>query len=228
MHALVAYQIVSLFSMRAISHNSLAARTLPCPTPAALKLGILSALLRRDGPEPAQEHLEWLAPLGVAWRPPERLALTSMTTRMYKSATGNEPLTMTAGVREWVHAATPFGIVLLDVPPEREPLAEYGLSALRALGSADSLVQPLHPPEWVQELPEGFVVLTGANAGQGEVAVVVDDLGSSPSFERVSAYREVGPNHLPRLGEDRRRILVTLPLRATRRSTTGSVLETER
>lgn len=226
MHAIAQYHVASLFSMRALSQNALAARTLVCPTPAALKMGLLSTLLRRDGPDRAQEHLEWLAPLDVAWRPPERLALTTATTRVYKSDAPDKPLTMTAGVREYAHADTPFGIILLDVPDERRDLVEYGLSALRALGTSDSLVQPLGPPEWAANLPEGFVLLTRESDGtSGDVACVVDDLGSAPRFERLSAYREVGTQFIPRLGEDRRRILLTLPLRTVRRSPSGAELE---
>src|SRR5689334_20731425 len=122
MHVVALVHVPTLFSMRQLSANQMAARTLPCPTPAALKLAMLSGLIWRDGEERAQEHLEWLAPLGVAWRPPARAGLTALTVRAWKVTSdderkkGSPPLTMSVGMREYLSFSDSFGLALLDVP----------------------------------------------------------------------------------------------------------------
>ena len=224
MHALVTYSVPSLFSLRMLQANAHAARTLVCPTPAGVNMGLLSTLIRRDGPLRAQEHLDWLAPLGVAWSPPQRLAVTAVTVRIWKDTAG-ETLTSSVGMREYAHLPGTCGLALLDVPDERQADLEYALARLRALGNAESLIQPSAPARWADGVPPDFVILTDDDGGRGGYVCVLDDLGSAPSFERLSVYRPVGRGNLPRLGEERRRLLIRLPLRVARRSTDGYVVE---
>src|SRR5207248_4311942 len=135
---------------------SMAARALVCPTPAALKIAVLSALIWRDGAEAAGAHLAWLAPLGVAFRPSPRAAVSAVTVRVWKSEDPNELRTPTVGLREYVSLSEAFGLALLDVPEDRRAEADHGLTHLAALGTRDSLVQVLGPPDWVDTLPPGF------------------------------------------------------------------------
>jgi hypothetical protein len=224
-HAIVRVHVPTLFSMRQLTANSMAARALVCPTPAALKMAMLSSLIWRDGEAAADDHLAWLAPLGVAFRPPPRAGLSAFTVRVHKSERPDELRTPTVGLREYVSFSQPFGLALLDVPDARRDDASHGLTHLSALGTRDSLVQILQPPEWVDTLPPGFAVLTAESDGPGEVTAVLDDLGPTPSFARLNAYRQPGRATLPRLGEDRRRTIVTLPLRWRRRGADGAELE---
>lgn len=226
MHALVDVHVPSLFSMRQIMANSLAARTLFCPTPASLKIALLSTLIWRDSDALAEEHLRWLAPLGVAWRAPRRAALSAVTVRALKGERSNPEIKSTVGLREYLSFSEPFGLALIDVPGTRHDDAAYGLTRLTSLGTRDSLVQILRPPVWVTELPKDFTPLTSDVGGPGEVTMLIDDLGPSPAFARISAYREPGRATVQRLGEDRRRLLVTLPYRWRRRTSDGAELET--
>lgn len=223
MHAVIRYHVPSLFSARALATNAFSARTLLCPTPAMVKLALLSTLIRRDGASQGQHHLDWLAPLKVAWAPPPVLAVSAATVRGRKEndkakERAKEPLTMFAGLREYVHMDDSFGVALSDVPEERREDLAYGLTHLRALGNAESMVQPLGPVEWIEDLPASFIRLSTPEDGDsGEIAAVLDDLGSAPSFERLSAYRPHGGTSIPRLGEDRVRLLLQLPFRVRRR-----------
>lgn len=234
MFAVIWLHLVSLFSLRAVTTNAFTARTLLCPTPAALKLGLLSHLLERDAVgqeyQQAQEHLEWLAPLKVAWAPPPLLAVSAATMRVWKGDKADESLKSTVGLREYAHYDQPFGLALGPVPPERQADLAWALESLRALGVAESLVQPLAPPLWRDAPPAGFVWLTkGAEEGSGAMtqgeACMLDDLGSAPAFARLSVYRSNDKELVPRLGEDRRRVIVVLPLRQRRYSLNGRVLE---
>lgn len=225
MHALVDFHVVSLFSWRALPVNAFSARTLVCPTPAGVKLALLSQLLWRDGPASGEGHLAWLAPLGVAWRPPSRIVVSTATVHIYKSDKPSGNLEPSVGMREFAHMSEPFGLALLDVPDDRRDDLADALAGIRAFGLAESFVQALGPPIWEDALPPGYTLLTEERAGPGEVSCVLDDLGSAPSFERLSAYRPADPKLLPRLGEDRRRLLRVLPLRERWQGRGARVLE---
>lgn len=225
MYAVASFNVPALFSARMLSTNAFAARTTVCPAPATVKLALLTALLRRDGPSAGQIHLDWLAPLDVAWKPPQRLAVSAVTVRVWKGEQINQALTMSVGYREYVSIDGPFSLAIGPVPDAHQPDADFSLSQLRALGNAESLVQPLRPPTWAQEIPDGFISLTGAPLDSGPFPIVLDDLGPSPSFERLSAFRRPGKDNVPRLGVDRVRTIVRLPLRIIRRSVNSYVLE---
>jgi len=245
MYAYVKFHLVNLFSLRAAPTNAFTARTLPCPTPAALKMALLGRLIERDAPgQPpeaiaalAQRHLDWLAPLRVGWDAPPLLAISAATMTILKDDNGKTPLIRSVGMREYAHFEGPFGLAIGPVvEAERRADLEDALLRLRALGVAESLAQPLAPPEWRAEAPDAVVWLTesappetpvtgatGASRQAGEV-YVLDDLGRAPSFERLSLYRPVEAAYTPRLGLDRRRVIVTLPLRQRRQDLSGRVL----
>jgi hypothetical protein len=244
MYAITEFYLVNLFSLRAAPTNAFTARTLPCPTPAALKLALLAKLIERDAPgldadtiaAQAQARLDWLAPLRVGWLPPQTLTISAVTMTIFKEDNGKTPLIRSVGMREYAHFTESFSIALgpIDDATQRAELAD-ALTRLRALGVAESLIQPAAPPTWRDEEPgasEGFTWLTEeaaagntGNDGPTEgTAYVLDDLGRTPRFERLSLYRPVEAAYTPRLGEDRRRVIVTLPLRQRREDLSGRTL----
>lgn len=238
MYATVEVYLVNLFSLRVATTNAFMARTLPSPTPAALKLALLAKLIERDAPGQtpeaiaalAQRHLNWLAPLRVGWTAPPRLAISAATMTILKEDNGKTPLIRSVGMREYAHFEKPFGLALGPVEAERRADVEGALARLRALGVAESLIQPARPPRWHEDEPAGFTWLTEnvgehADSGLGGEAYVLDDLGRAPRFERLSLYRPIEGTYTPRLGEDRRRVIVTLPLRQRRQDLSGRTLE---
>ncbi len=235
MYAIIDIHVVSLFSFRTLHTNAHSARTLPCPTPAGVKLAILARLLDQPGLQrDPQALLDWLAPLAVWWRPPARLAVSTATVRTYKADGPDRSLTMSRGMREYAHLSDEFGLALGPVPYDQRDLLTAALARIRALGTADSLVQPLGPPRWEDTPPTGFVNLSGTSTtGEAdaprvtgnEVAAVLDDLGPAPDWTRLNVYRPPARATIPRLGEDRVRRIVTLPLRVARWRQAGYVLE---
>jgi hypothetical protein len=248
MYATIHYHLVNLFSLRAAPTNAFTARTLPCPTPATVKLALLAKLIERDAPGQspealatlAQQRLTWLAPLRVGWYAPPLMTISAATMTVLKEDNGKTPLIRSVGMREYAHFNQSFGLTLGPVTDAaRRSDLEDALLRLRALGVAESLVQPLGPPTWSNTAPgvaDGCVGLTesasqsgppdeSAVPRDGGEAYVVDDLGRDPRFDRLSLYRPVDADHTPRLGEDRRGVIVTLPLRQRRQSISGRVLE---
>jgi hypothetical protein len=228
MYAITEFHIVSLFSFRALHANAFAAQTLPCPTPAGIKLALLAKLIERDGIRLAQEHLTWLAPLQVLWRPPDAIAISTATVRVYKSDSPDKPLIGTAGMREYAHAEDVFALAIGLASDDHRDDLSFALSQLRALGNAESLVQPLAPPAWHDTPPAEYVDLTADTVEEvdGGQAVVLDDLGASPSWERLNVYRAHDRTLIPQIGSDRVRRIVILPLDVVRWAEHGYALAT--
>lgn len=226
MYAVTEFHLVGLFSLRTLHTNAFSARTLPCPTPASVKLTLLAKLLERDGDGQAQQALDWLAPLSLWWRAPAVIATSTATVRVYKADARDRRMEFSRGMREYAHMAETFGLALGPVPDERRDDVTFGLGQVRALGIAESIVQPLAPPAWQLEPPAGFVDLTAEanDDGGGGVAVVLDDLGSAPDWRRLNVYRVPDRKQIPRIGADRVRRIVTLPYQVSRWSETGYVL----
>lgn len=253
--ATVEMEIVSLFSLRDPATNAHVARTLLCPSPAAVKMAILSALLRRVGTERGKEdlgvavrnghvapfeatgneHLRWLKNLGIAWRPPPMIAVTEVTTRVLKgdgntmgSATKpGQPFVRTVSMREYAHADHPFALAFIGILAAHWDDFIYAVSCIRHLGTMESLVQPLAPPQRVDKVPEDFVLLTEEHAAGApdSVAQIIDDLGGDPEFQRLSPFSPLGDEFLPRIGFERVRRVIALPLRVMRRTTNGYTVE---
>jgi hypothetical protein len=226
MYAVTEFHIVSLFSFRALHANAFSARTLPCPTPAAVKLTLLAKLLERDGDGGAQEILDWLAPLGVSWRAPRLAAVSSATVRVYKADARDQRLEFSRGMREYVHMAEPFGLAIGPVPADHRADVTFAVGQIRALGNAESLVQPLAPPAWHDAPPEEFISLTDENEVEPEdgVAVVVDDLGEAPAWSRLNVHRVPDRRLIPQIGADRVRRIIVLPYTVRRWGEAGYVL----
>ncbi len=224
-YAVTTFQAVSLLSFRMLHVNAFSARSLPCPTPATVKLALLAKLLERDGADPAPAHLRWLAPLEVWWQPPSAIAISAANVRIYKADAADKPLTPSKGLREYVHFSGPFSLTLGPVPADRTADLAFALGQLRAIGTAESLVQPVAPPVWPTAPPPGAISLTteGSDEERG-FAVVLDDLGSDPSWERLNVYRAPGRRAIPQIGPDRVRRIVTLPLEVVQWRQSGYVL----
>lgn len=241
MYATITFSLVNLFSLRAATTNAFTARTLPCPTPAAVKLALLAKLIERDAPGQsaeeiaagAQRHLDWLAPLRVGWDAPPVLTISAATMTILKEDNGKTPLIRSVGMREYAHFEQSFRLAIGPIIDDarRADLTD-ALLRLRALGVAESLIQPMRPPDWSADTPTGFTWLTesapsgpASPGGQVGEAYVLDDLGRAPSFARLSLYRPIEASATPRLGEDRRRVIVALPLRQRRQNLAGRTLE---
>ena len=132
-------------------------------------------------------------------------------------------------MREYAHTDTPFAVVRGPVSDACRSDLAFALCQLRALGNAESLVQPVRPPDWVDAFPDGFVDLTREVSASDEHGhtVVLDDLGESPSWERLNVYRPHDRKLIPQIGPDRVRRIVALPLEVVHWTETGYALALE-
>jgi len=225
------YQPTALFSLKPAWATSSGGKSLLTPTPYAVKMALLDAACRTAGVESAKEAWPWLRDLVVALRPPERVVITNLFTRILKprrtpAGPGTQhagPLGKTIAFREYVHFDGTLGIALDGEASNLSRLEEW-LFQVNYLGKRGGFVQLLAPPRPVEALPAGYVVVDGAPSrpflAEG-IIQQLDDCDASLTFEKADIYSGKGV----KLGKERVLHHVVLPYRLVRSSKSFSLYE---
>lgn len=218
------YQPTALFSLKPALATSSGGKSLLVPTPYAVKMALLDASCRTAGVAVAKEAWPWLRDLTVALRPPERVVVTNLFTRILKprrtpARPGTQhagPLGKTIGFREYVYFDGPLGIALGGEVGDRSHLEDW-LLQINYLGKRGGFVQLLGPPALTETLPSGFVVVDGDQTRPffaDGIIQQLDDCDVSLTFEKADIY---SGKHI-RLGKERVLHHIVLPYRLIRSS----------
>ncbi|MGA9351862.1 MAG: hypothetical protein WBW48_24085 [Anaerolineae bacterium] len=225
------YQPTALFSLKPAWATSSGGKSLLVPTPYAVKMALLDAACRTAGVAVAKEAWPWLRDLSVALRPPKRVVVTNLFTRILKprrtpAKPGTQhagPLGKTIGFREYVYFDEPLGIALGQTLTDPARLEEW-LLQINYLGKRGGFVQLLGPPMPVEMLPPEFIVVDGdptRSFPANGIIQQLDDCDSSLTFEKADIYS--GKN--VKLGKERVLRHVVLPYRLVRSSKSFSYYE---
>jgi len=218
------YQPTALFSLKPAWATSSGGKSLLVPTPYAIKMALLDAACRTAGVAVAKEAWPWLRDLTVALRPPERVVVTNLFTRILKprrtpAKPGTQhagPLGKTIGFREYVYFDGPLRVALGGTLTDPARL-EGWLLQINYLGKRGGFVQLLGLPTPAETLPPGFIVVDGDPARSflaDGIIQQLDDCDASLTFEKANIYS--GKNI--RLGKERVLRHIVLPYRLVRSS----------
>lgn len=225
------YQPTALFSLKPAWATSSGGKSLLIPTPYAVKMALLDAACRTAGVAVAKEAWPWLRDLTVALRPPKRVVVTNLFTRILKprrtpAKPGTQhagPLGKTIGFREYVYFDEPLGIALGQTLTDLACL-EGWLLQINYLGKRGGFVQLLDPPTPAEMLPPEFIVVDGdptRSFPANGIIQQLDDCDPSLTFEKANIYS--GKNI--RLGKERVLRHIVLPYRLVRSSRSFSLYE---
>lgn len=230
------YRPVGLFSLKVGLATSTGAKTLFLPTPFAIRTAILDAAIRTQGVAAAPEVFLMLKSLSIAALPPEQVVVTNLFTKVLKrqrtDAQRDEAMQSTIAFREYAYLMGTLGLAFQGGEIALTQL-EVLLPHVNYFGKRGSFFQMLTPPEQIQELPEGFVILRGVSTDESEkyrqlessfplgIIQVMDDWGPDLTFEKVNSHSDAKV----RLGRDRIREVVILPYRLVRSSRSFSHYE---
>lgn len=222
------YRPAALFSFRSGMTTSSGAKTLFLPTPFAIRTALLDAAIRTNGLPTGPVAFDWIKELSIAVRPPERVVVTNLFTKILKptrKGKSEEAMDRTIAFREYAYlegtVALAFGI-----PEERVEELQALLVQVNYFGKRGCFFQLMKPPQKIKELPEGFVPMDGVYIqdnqvrGQGPRAFVagliqiMDDWGESLTFAKANIYTD----EKIVLGKDRIRKSIVLPYRLVRAS----------
>jgi len=218
------YQPTALFSLKPAWATSSGGKSLLAPTPYAIKMALLDAACRTTGVAVAKEAWSWLRDLAVALRPPERVTVTNLFTKILKPRRNPAkpgtphagPLGKTIAFREYVHFDGPLGIALGGELGDRSHLEDW-LFQINYLGKRGGFVQLLAPPILTEKLPSEFIVVDGDPTRPFRADGIIqqlDDCDANLTFEKANIYS----NKRIRLGKERVLRHVVLPYRLVRSS----------
>jgi len=230
------YQPVGLFSLKVGEATSTGAKTLFLPTPFAIRTALLDAAIRTRGLEAGTEAFEMVRDVTIAAFPPKQVVVTNLFTKVLKprrsDTESEEAMQRTIAFREYAYLTGALGLAFEGDQTILSQLREL-LYQINYFGKRGSFFQLLTPPELVEELPEGFVVLKGITPSNDEsisrqassfplgIIQPMDDWGPGLSFEKVNIYTDENIS----LGKDRIREYVILPYRLAKSSRSFSYYE---
>lgn len=221
------YLPISLFSLRQSLSTGSGAKTLLVPTPFALKMALLDAAIRVLGKEQATLLFPTIRDLQIAIQLPSQLVVINSFLKIVRPkkhgpsddlGTGLvTPLGSTIAYREFVSYGGPFGLSLSGGEGSAVPEELVGLLAqINYFGKRGSFVQLLEPPQIIEQLDEGWTLLTSEQRlfiSDGTIQML-DDCGPGLSFERADITSGVRIT----LGKDRVQRVIVLPCRLMRSS----------
>lgn len=224
------YQMVSLFSLKTSAATGSGAKSLLVPTPYALKMALLDAACRTLGV--AQAEVVWPAirEARVALDPPPSIVVTNLFTRILKprrgeaeKGSGDEgPFGRTIAFREYVQHPGALGVSFEVAGSENEILQSL-LLQITYFGKRGGFVQLQAPPECVDGLPVGYILVNG-DQNQFDIQGVIqmlDDCAPSLTFQRANIYS----GERVTVGKERVIRHVVLPYRLARSSKSFSLYE---
>lgn len=227
----------SLFSLRLPTATSTAAKTCLIPAPYSLKLALVDALIHADGLEVGMALFELLRRVEVRVRPPERLVVTNTLIKVaspYESKVKAEeraeaerkaaaddgiPFKSTIAFREFIHYGGPLEVSWnaddLD-DAERQTIQRAWL-AIRYVGKRGSTFQPAPLVVGLEAPGNGYSFPADPPPMPCPIPFLVqflDDLGAEAQWDRVNTFS----TQPLRMGKERIRRAVALPLRIGRKS----------
>lgn len=198
----VAYQPVSLFSLKRSDATSMAARTNLVPTPYAIKMALLKVLLESQGSFHQddfeiwiKQEFAWIRDLQIFVQPPEQLVVNrngyklrywnQQAEKDYRKANKEPPpiSPMQDGFvfREWVHLQG--NLQICCGPTDRQTELKQLFAQINYFGKRGCFFQYL--PEATQESLEAQFQPDTEN---GFTVQLMDDLGDKTTFNRINPY----------------------------------------
>jgi hypothetical protein len=222
------YQPVSLFSFRSGIATSSGAKTLLLPTPFAIRTALLDVAIRTLGLERGQAAFEWIKTLTIAIRPPERIVITNLFTKILKPTRKENPeeaMDRTIAFREYAHLNGTM-VLAFHVTEEHVEDLKNLLPQVNYFGKRGSFFQLVQVPQSFENLSKDFILMDGVyvqnNQAKGQwpeafmlgLLQMMDDWGDSLTFSKVNIYSDEDIV----VGKDRVCKSIILPYRLVRSS----------
>lgn len=228
------YESTSLFTLKPATATASGGRTLPVPTPFAIKMALLDVVCRVEGVGVAETVWEWLNTCHVALRPAAKLVINNTVIKYqrewqfkgkkdeYEAAvekarqTQKYPFQPTIAYREYVYLDGDFGISLEVSTVEQAIAVGKWLTFINYLGKRGGFIQIQDVPQNNAELDHRFIVV-GTELQTFELNALLlqlDDTSPELTFEKANIYSDKNIQ----LGKERVLRHVALPYHLVRSS----------
>ncbi len=213
------YESTALFTLKPATATASGGRTLPVPTPFAIKMALLDVICRVQGVEAAEEAWGWLNLCRVALRPAARLVVNNtfikvLRPRRNPAAPGSSDagfFQRTISYREYAYLDGSFGIALeVETQEQAEALTGW-LACINYLGKRGGFIQIQEIPQ-THDAPDTRFVIVGEQMqtfALDALLIQLDDTSDRLTFNKANIYN----NDPIRLGRERVLHHVALPYR---------------
>lgn len=229
------YEATALFTLKPATATASGGRTLPVPTPFAIKMALLDVVCRVEGVQVAEAEWDWLNRCRVALRPAASVVVNNtfikvLRQRRNPAAAGSADagfFQRTITYREYAYLEGTFGVALeVETAAQAERLTGW-LPCVNYLGKRGGFIQLQAAPQVGAALPGGFIVVSESlqTFALDSLLIQLDDTSPRLTFEKANIYS--GKNI--QLGKERILHHVALPyrLRQSSRGYTCYVLTDE-
>ncbi|HZO75977.1 MAG TPA: hypothetical protein VFB60_27515 [Ktedonobacteraceae bacterium] len=200
------YLPVSFFSLKSAGATSSGGKTLLIPTPYAIKMALLSNVIRSRGIEEGKRLFPLLRDLSLYLEPPETILVMksfSKIRRELKEKSNPEkaqrarekkeyPMQPTIAYREYVSYIGPLRLTCEVAEDGSGELLRDLLMQINYLGKRGGFLQILEPPAVSATQPEGHFIHLTAPALQAfspaGTLQMLDDCGPSLTFAKANIY----------------------------------------
>ncbi len=228
------YEATALFTLKPATATASGGRTLPVPTPFAIKMALLDAVCRVEGVEAAEVVWEWLNLCRVALRPATRLVVNNTIIKYqrewqfkgkrdeYAAAVEKArqahkyPFQPTITYREYAYLDGGFGLALeVQTAQQADAIAAW-LACINYLGKRGGFIQLQEVPQVLDDLDGRYIVVGEAlhTFDMDALLIQLDDTSAKLTFDKANIYS----NARITLGKERVLHHVALPYRLVQSS----------
>lgn len=213
------YEATALFTLKPATATASGGRTLPVPTPFAIKMALLDVACRVQGIEQAEIAWDWLNRCRVALRPAPRLVVNNTFIKVLRPRRNEaSPGSMDAGFfqrtisyREYVYFDGIFEVALEAQTEEHAQILSRWLACINYLGKRGGFVQIQDAAQLQDSLDTRFIVIgeTLQTFALDALLIQLDDTSDKLPFDAVNIYSSKSL----KLGKERVLHHVALPYR---------------
>jgi hypothetical protein len=219
------YRFGSVFSYRMPMSSITAARVLPTPGPATVRLALVRVGFELFGEETTRELLfPTIRAMAVRIQPPEQVAISWQTIRGYKATSKRDAVILNEAPteREMAHTAGILRIAV-NVPPHQEDLFRAALAEIGFWGQASGLAWCA---QVVQEVPDPARCIMPLRQVQRTQQVGTLFTGLATEFRDNSVeWEEVMPELMEKQSQAIKPEVYVWPLCIREQCSTGMILE---
>jgi hypothetical protein len=218
------YESTALFTLKPATATASGGRTLPVPTPFAIKMALLDIVCRVEGVEVAEGVWSWLNNCRVALRPAPHLVINNTFIKVLRPRRNPaEPgsadegfFQKTISYREYAYLDGRFGIALEVSAEEQAEALSHWLVCINYLGKRGGFIQIQDVPYLEDVLGSRFVIVGEAlqTFPLDALLLQLDDTSPRLTFDKANIYS----GKSIQLGKERILHHVALPYRLIRSS----------
>lgn len=194
----IVYKPTSLFSLKQSNATNSAAKTLLCPSPYAVKMALLNAIITYDSVEAAKKYFNLVKELKIHFYLPNEVLVSNCFVKILKEKRSESRVSewdtyqSTVAFREYAHFSDNIRLAInvSDIKSENIEMLKKWFMRINYFGKRGCFFQFMRtvdteilPMGYSQNLDSEIPILTSSN-----IMLLMDDFGKKATFDKVNTY----------------------------------------